>query len=96
MVDIEYNINYDLKIKETISDKIGILRIVFLLIEKIITLIIHNTAAIYNTTSLNDKVILLWYIKYNILKNIKYCNIILIQNFCHCAYCNFLACNTVS
>ena len=56
MVSIKYDINYDLNIKETISDKTGILRIVFLFIEKIITLIIHNAAAIYNIISFNDKV----------------------------------------
>ena len=59
MVVIKQNINYYLNIKETISDKIGILRNVFLLTEKIITLIIQNAAAIYNISSFSEKVILL-------------------------------------
>ena len=56
---IKQNINYDLNIKETISDRIGILRNVFLLIEKVTILIIHNIAATYNISSSTDKFILL-------------------------------------
>jgi hypothetical protein len=56
MMNIIQNINYDLNTKETISDKTGILRTVFLLIENKITLINHNAAAMYSIISLNDKV----------------------------------------